>query len=747
MNLIASNILAIIVLTGLLIIDSAGSVNLSFDATPHFCAISEGATVLITTTSILSVLLIGVDQYLAVVDPLRYRTRIDKLRCALLILAVWLIAAVFGGLASINPQPRTLWWFCSPQLYDNNYVDDQAATELRFQASLIVNTNSTETANMEIEGEFNLQDPEGIYNATGTIIFRNSSDIEVDEDIYEGVSDMPVFGLAYALVFALFGYLVPFLAVCWIYVRIYAAARNNSERTRRNGSRPILSSGSFSEEGNGNGYGHRMDSSVEDFRRIPKISSLSSIDENSEATPSQVMAPSPHNEHAQFPDIEEEAAAVIFTVGSTKVDVSQRRDDVTVDIDADDDDNAKDSTKSKVPIAALKAHFLMSDNKGETVADAAAAAVDDRSASPDIVVVKSKFPDVPEQRRKSSHDLMYEEMMLACDKHPYEYEDELDQSSDEDDDDRDELHRHHDFEEALPLSTAEGFVAQPDNVDAENPHSSTRSISVNFDLADNEQPNAENSKMLSQSNQYQNHPVNNSPSHPPPIVTITPPGQRPMIPSIPSTLHRVPSVKSTNSYINNLKYRISNGSLFKYREETRAARISALVIVMGLICWTPYVYYMVTSNLPFFTDSEQLDLASVYSRPSLVRTPLAFLILGTIFSPLLFGYRSKRVKRELRKFFCFKRELSYKNNRSLMAKKVLRRRHSGATILGPFSSESGFDNTKYNIFNCVYGKNKWPKDKVQFVQVPDTALAVETCRSSFSSGASTQISSTSTDEC
>lgn len=211
-----------------------------------------------------------------------------------------------------------------------------------------------------------------------------------------------------------------------------------------------------------------------------------------------------------------------------------------------------------------------------------------------------------------------------------------------------------------------------------------------------------------------------------PIVTITP------APGKPGTLHRVASVRSTNSYINSLKHRISNGSLFRYREETRAARISALVIVMGLICWSPYVLLSTIKNLPQYSDyafPHEYDVLA-----------LSFLILAAYASPLLFGYRSRRVKRELRKFFCFHRELSYKNNRSLMAKKVLKRRHSSTL------SQLEMDH-RYNIFNCVYGRSRWPKEKVQFVQVPDTALAVETCRSSFSSGASTQISSTSTEEC
>lgn len=650
MNLIVSNLLTICVLTGLLITEGTSDVSISGNDSPlSFCGLTEGATALVTTSSILSVLLIGLDQYFAVVDPLRYQTRIDKLRCGFLILGLWFIALVFGVLASFDHQPISS---CRHLLL----------------ASVIVEDNG-------------------------------------------GSSIAKTYGFVYAILYATLGYLVPFLAICWIYAKIYIAARSNSERTRRTGSRPILvSTGSFSGDERPE-PGATAVASVEDFRRIPKISSLSSIDENSETCTSQMNVP--------YPVLDPEDNKVVFTVGASNVDVNACEGD---------NDNAKDSAAPKVPISALKAKFLSENYPGSPGSRPG------RRDSLDLV--KSRFPEVPEQRRKSSHDLMYEEMMLGFGKHPYEYDDDYDfddESSDEDEDeDEDEDHR----PEAEPLSPS---------LDTKNVvNSSTRSISVNFDLNDT-------------TKEAKDQEAAAVTSHPLPIVTITPPGQKTTTPISSSAtttttttststppLHRVPSVRSTNSYINNLKYKISNGSLFKYREETRAARISALVIVMGLICWTPYVYVLVSRNLPS-ASQRKLD-------NSLDVTALGFLVLATYISPLLFGYRSRRVKRELRKFFCFKRELSYKNNRSLMAKKVLRRRHSGATILSQFVGDTNHHHleqskSRYNIFNCMYGRNRWPKEKVQFVQVPDTALAVETCRSSFSSGASTQISSTSTDEC
>ncbi|XP_011497608.1 PREDICTED: uncharacterized protein LOC105361982 [Ceratosolen solmsi marchali] len=616
MNLIASNLLAVIVLAALLIMESRGGAT-------SLCGPSEGATALVTTSSILSVLLIGVDQYLAIVDPLRYRARIDKLRCGLLILASWLVALGFGAIASLNPQPRSLWRLCRPSDDEDDIGgdDEEASAELSVQESLVLDGNVTESADLEILGEISLRRASATY------------------------------GRIYALTYALLGYLAPFLAIVWIYFSIYRAARNNSERTRRTGSRPVLSSGSFCEEAPPPPPAFLYP--FDDSRRVPKISSLSSIDESVEANATSGLIES------QASKVVETAQTVVFTVG-----VATHCHNEDGDAYEDADDNTKESTESTVPIIAP-------------------------------VPEEDFLAGSAEHQQEST----YGRMMLGCEKHPYEYEDELEDSSEEE-------------EEAV----SKGNVERPLGPTA------GAALSVNFDLEEKHR----------------------EPSGPrPPIVTVTPPALRPTAP-----LHRLTSLKTGHSYIEHLRYRISNGSLFKYREETRAARISALVIVMGLICWTPYVCMLVLRNLVEPSeDSEDKPMDDI--GPSLDAGALGFLVLATYVSPLLFGYRSRRVKRELRKFFCFKRELSYRNNRSLMAKKVLRRRHSGVTMLGQMGlgGDSTLDNTRYNILNCMYGRVKWPKDKVHFVQVPDTALAVETCRSSFSSGASTQISSTSTDEC
>ncbi|XP_024947302.1 uncharacterized protein LOC107274291 isoform X2 [Cephus cinctus] len=776
----------------------------STSSSKSLCTVSEGATALVTSSSVLSVFLIALDQYFAVVDPLRYRTRIDKFKCGMLILFVWILAILFGLLATMNPHPRSIWLFCS----DNNFSNQP-------------NFSLNSSLDLTIESSIHLVNDTGDYNVASEWRITEREDIggsrivEEEVDLVEHSTPLPdgsflekfgdaqvsvltvggfqsSYGLIYTVVYALLAYLLPFLGVCWIYISIYSAAHKNSERARRTGSGPMLSSASFCEE-----YcSVRQDASASDFRRIPKISSLSSIDESIETTASQI--PRRRSELVLSSTIDEEPSTVVFTVGSQKVDVTPQKSQPP---------EAKDTTK--VPISTLRAKFL--DKCAE-----------DR---PTEQLVRSKFHDRPDDRRKSSHDLMYEEMLrrdlshlvdmrmdgsLSGNSSQDEDEDDEDDCVGDDDDDEENEYegmlnfakgRHlRDIEVSKCLNSVNDestkclrrdekeFLRTSTMAQSTEEFSSLNERRADPDLAAHlevqtslfaraSEPTAaskllgtvQNSHRASKSKSQHGHlpggrmisrllninhrmdsngfeasdvevqparlsagnylEVNSSSSllttsAGTPMVTVTPPNKVP--------LHRVSSIRSTSSYINSLKYRISNGSLFKYREETRAARVSALVIVMGLICWTPYVVVLILRNLPDF--AEQREMSHKYDVVA-----LSFLILAAYVSPLLFGYRSRRVQRELRKIFCFKKELSYKNNRSLMAKKILKRRHSSNL------SQLEMD-TKYNIFNCVYGKNRWPKEKVQFMQVPETALAVETCRSSFSSGASTQISTTSTEE-
>lgn len=104
------------------------------------------------------------------------------------------------------------------------------------------------------------------------------------------------------------------------------------------------------------------------------------------------------------------------------------------------------------------------------------------------------------------------------------------------------------------------------------------------------------------------------------------------------------SLKSTSSSIvNSLRHRISNASMFRYREETRAARISALVIVMALFCWLPFTLVLVARS--------PLLLAHLELPHYIKQMGILSLSSNAVVSPLIFAHRNRRIHRELCRLF------------------------------------------------------------------------------------------------
>ncbi|KOC69308.1 Adenosine receptor A1 [Habropoda laboriosa] len=725
MNLTVSNLLVCAIMNPLLIMDVTSTTSdapaVESQSVGSICAMSEGAVAIVTTSSVLSVLLIAVDQYFAVVDPLRYRARVDKLKSGVLIMSIWLISIIFGFVAFFNPNPQSFWLSCISR--NRNWPSNITTFDSLTKSMITIVENETTEQNVSSIAD--------IVETIETIRFDGDLNlIENTTVIFDTfIGGTITYGFVYAILYSIFVYFIPFGAICWIYVSIYVAAHRNSERARRSGSRPILSSASFTEEQNGPSRLQRLQTdTIEDFRKLPKISSLSSIDETSETMQptGQVSRRRSFSSSLEIevssPPVDDNACSgIVFTVGLQRLDVpaqcTNSQEDSTME-DKDAEQSSKDAKENeRTPAPWISRNFV--DENSDSEDDTRFECFDNLDA------LENKFA-LP-ARSYQSDTLKAGETV--------EVEGRLDRTSDQ-------IKQN----EATVISgrvnggdQGEGRLLQtdvysdseyPSQGDSRTPRNTAEvkpncrlSTFVGRDVA------CENATLSAGSNKTEKDSASGTESSAcllTPIVTITP------APSRNENLHRVSSVRSTSSYINSLKDRISNGSIFRHREEARAARISALVIVMGLICWLPYVILLVMKNLPRSTGQYLPHIYDVLAS--------SLLILGAYISPLLFGYRSKRVKRELRRFFCFRRELSYKNNRSLMAKKVLKRRHS--STLSHFEMDH-----KYNIFNCVYGRTRWPKEKVQFVQVPDTALAVETCRSSFSSGASTQISSTSTEEC
>lgn len=90
-------------------------------------------------------------------------------------------------------------------------------------------------------------------------------------------------------------------------------------------------------------------------------------------------------------------------------------------------------------------------------------------------------------------------------------------------------------------------------------------------------------------------------------------------------------------YMTSIRHRLSNASsLFKYREESRAARISILVVIMFLVSYIPYGLLMLAGE----------DLLSHYTQTVL---SILVIVLATISSPIIFAYRNKRVQRAVKR--------------------------------------------------------------------------------------------------
>lgn len=148
----------------------------------------------------------------------------------------------------------------------------------------------------------------------------------------------------------------------------------------------------------------------------------------------------------------------------------------------------------------------------------------------------------------------------------------------------------------------------------------------------------------------------------------------------PPAMSRTPSLRSTSSQIvHNLRYRISNASLFLYREEARAARVSVLVLVLVVCCWMPY--HVILALHTWAGWDERLPSYAYH-------LTLVAVLINALSSPFLYAYRSRRIQREVRRLFGLPpksrkgahhhRELSKRRTktlRSLSPRRQLLRKH------------------------------------------------------------------------
>ncbi|XP_039752738.1 5-hydroxytryptamine receptor 1A-alpha [Pararge aegeria] len=163
------------------------------------------------------------------------------------------------------------------------------------------------------------------------------------------------------------------------------------------------------------------------------------------------------------------------------------------------------------------------------------------------------------------------------------------------------------------------------------------------------------------------------------------------------------------SRITSIRCRISNASLFRYREESRAARVGLLTGALVLLHVPHAVAALASAAVPGLAAS--------------VRTPaLALLLLASAASPFLFALRSRRVQREAR--------------RLLLPEKSVWDRPSRA------ASSAAVDGQRARAALDLL-RTLTPVDGGEGAEGPSGSGADGVCRSSFSSGGSTQISTAS----
>ncbi|KAK4878014.1 hypothetical protein RN001_010520 [Aquatica leii] len=199
------------------------------------------------------------------------------------------------------------------------------------------------------------------------------------------------------------------------------------------------------------------------------------------------------------------------------------------------------------------------------------------------------------------------------------------------------------------------------------------------------------------------------------------------------------SFSERTGFITNLKCRISNASVFRYREETRAAKISILVIFMVLACYVPYGLAVVLNS----------DLVNITTPQSYNYAALVLLMLSNIISPFLFAYRNRRIRRELLRFLKIARPGDSGVNSIIPVVEVRRRRSEEVPTIKPFVAvpqviiTCKLENEKVerpSILKRVCSTKNWTSyKKCSFITVPQSCYQTDSARGSFSS-ASTQIS-------
>ena len=137
------------------------------------------------------------------------------------------------------------------------------------------------------------------------------------------------------------------------------------------------------------------------------------------------------------------------------------------------------------------------------------------------------------------------------------------------------------------------------------------------------------------------------------------------------------------SYMTSIRHRLSNASsLFKYREESRAARISILVVVMFLISYLPYGILVLMQGHNSFLEASDQSLLAIFT-----------VVLANLSSPFIFAYRNKRVRRGVRRLL----GIDKKTNERLQKLSNIKRSYS--TKIKNYRRNNKNSNVNFNCNN------------------------------------------------
>ncbi|XP_055850610.1 uncharacterized protein LOC129915166 [Episyrphus balteatus] len=101
--------------------------------------------------------------------------------------------------------------------------------------------------------------------------------------------------------------------------------------------------------------------------------------------------------------------------------------------------------------------------------------------------------------------------------------------------------------------------------------------------------------------------------------------------------HQALQIPTTHTSQRSFNYMVS---VFKHREESRAARISILVVIMFIVSYLPYGFLVLLQDGQIIENFQYATQLAVF-----------LILLGNLTSPIIFAYRNKRIRHGINRLF------------------------------------------------------------------------------------------------